>query len=243
MKVIYLRTSTQKQDGKRFNFAKLKREFDKVYFDHGKSGMLPLEQRKEASQMLKDLNDGKITSLTIPELSRFGRSSKDVINDLAHFEDKNIQITIQDIKMDRLMKDGTVNPMWRMFINIFSAVAEMERINILERMKQGREAFIEAGGTLGRPTGAKETIQTFVEKPRNQQIAKFLRMGKKYRDIEARLDCSTSTISKVKKIMLTPKNEQIANLLKMGRSYKDIQKALNCSTNTISNVKLTLQEA
>ena len=201
MNVIYLRTSTQKQHGKRFNIAKLKQQYDKVYFDQGKSGMLPFEKRKEAKQLLNDLNENKITSLTIPELSRFGRSSKDVINDLAHFEEKNIQITIQDWKIDRLMDNGSVNPMWRLLINVGSAFAEMDRINTLDRMNQGRENYVLSGGKLGRPTGAKETLKSFIQKPQTKQIAKLLKMGKSYKDIRLRVNCSPSTIKKVKETM------------------------------------------
>ena len=77
----------------------------------------------------------------------------------------------------------------------------MERENILERTEMGRRMYVLNGGKLGRRKGTNENTQTFLNKPKNQSIIKYLRMGKSTRDISSRLGVSTSTIYKVKQVL------------------------------------------
>lgn len=198
---IYLRTSTQQQDGARFNVKKLQKEYDKIYFDKGVSGTIAFNKRPEAQKLLNDIQTGTVTSLTVPEISRLGRNTRDVVNTLHEIEKSDIQITIIDLGIQRLNVNGKMNIAYKIIIPLMSTIAELERKAILQRTKEGRQAYVLSGGKLGRPTGSKEKLRTFLQKPKTKQIAKMLHMKKSYRDIEARTGAATSTIKKVKDIM------------------------------------------
>ena len=124
------------------------------------------------------------------------------VNTLHEIEKSDIQITIIDLGIQRLNVNGKMNIAYKIIIPLMSTIAELERKAILQRTKEGRQAYVLSGGKLGRPTGSKEKLRTFLQKPKTKQIAKMLHMKKSYRDIEARTGAATSTIKKVKDITI-----------------------------------------
>jgi len=95
--------------------------------------------------------------------------------------------------------NGKKNPIWNLITSVMSSLYEMERENILERTEMGRKMYVLNGGKLGRKVGSNENIQSFLNKPKNQQIISLLDKGKSVRDICGRLDVSTKTVVKVRK--------------------------------------------
>jgi transposase-like protein len=74
--------------------------------------------------------------------------------------------------------------------------------NELKRLAQlGRERFVSNGGKLGRKVGAIETIEKFISKPRNQEVKRMLEAGMTVRKISSRLNISSSTVVKMRKVL------------------------------------------
>ncbi|MCY3999025.1 MAG: Trp family transcriptional regulator, partial [Flavobacteriaceae bacterium] len=70
---------------------------------------------------------------------------------------------------------------------------------LLERTRQGIQAYKARGGTFGRQVGTVEPREKFLSKPKTKKILRLLNQGKSYQDIQSRLQVSSTTIRKVKK--------------------------------------------
>jgi DNA invertase Pin-like site-specific DNA recombinase len=196
MRISYRRTSTINQSGERFKLDKSK--YDLILFDKGVSGKIPFQEREKGSELIKLVEEGKVTELVVEELSRLGRNTIDVLTTLHYLEEHDVNVVVRNMGNLQSRVNGKKNPVWNLITSVMSSLYEMERENILERTEMGRKMYVINGGKLGRPRGTNENIQTFLNKPKIQSIIKFLNMGKSVRDISSRLGVSTSTIYKVK---------------------------------------------
>ena len=191
MKVKYLRTSHFTQEGKRFDLDKT--SYDRVFFDKGVSGTIPFAERPEGSVLMKWVKKGLITD----EVSRLGRNTKDVLGILETLQAHQVNVVIQELGMDSRKANGEENPYWKVVLTMMSCLYEMERKALLERTRQGIQAYKERGGTFGRQVGTVETRETFLSK--TKKIIRLLNQGKSYQDIQSRLQVSSTTIRKVKR--------------------------------------------
>jgi DNA invertase Pin-like site-specific DNA recombinase len=196
MRISYRRTSTINQTGERFKLDKS--NYDLILFDKGVSGKIPFNDRERGKELIKLVNEGKVTELVVEELSRLGRNTIDVLTTLHYLEENNVNVVVRNMGNLQSTVNGKKNPVWNLITSVMSSLYEMERENILERTEMGRKMYVLNGGKLGRKKGTNENVQTFLNKPKSQSIIKFLGMGKSVRDISSRLGVSTSTIYKVK---------------------------------------------
>ena len=140
--VLYSRVSTEMQvDG--FSLAGQKtclttfanREemrIDGEYEDAGKSGK-SIEGRPAFKRMLNDIKSGlKVDYVVVYKLSRFGRNAADVLNSLELIQDYGVNLICTDEGIDSSQASG------RLLISVLSAVAQIERENILEQTMNGR---------------------------------------------------------------------------------------------------------
>ena len=197
MKVKYNRTSTINQEGERF---KLDKDiYDLTLFDKGVSGKIPFSKREQGSVLIQLVEEGKVTELVVEELSRLGRNTVDTLTTLQYLEEHNVNVVVKNMGNLQSRVQDKRNPVWNLITSVMSSLYEMERENILERTEMGRKMYVLNGGKLGRKKGTNENIQTFLNKPKNQQIISLLDKGKSVRDICGRLDVSTKTVVKVRK--------------------------------------------
>ena len=140
--VLYSRVSTEMQvDG--YSLAGQKtcltkfaqREEMKVvksYEDAGKSGK-NIEGRPAFQQMLNDIKSGlQVDYVIVYKLSRFGRNAADVLNSLELIQDYGVNLICTDEGIDSSQASG------RLLISVLSAVAQIERENIVEQTMNGR---------------------------------------------------------------------------------------------------------
>lgn len=141
---IYTRVSTSMQvDG--FSLGaqkeKLRRyaEFQEFtiaaeYSDEGKSGK-NIEGRSEFQCMLSDIASGKdnIEYVLVFKLSRFGRNAADVLSSLQLMQDYGVNLICVEDGIDSSKDSG------KLMISVLSAVAEIERENILVQTMEGRK--------------------------------------------------------------------------------------------------------
>lgn len=198
MKVKYNRTSTIEQEGKRFESDPT--EYDLTLFDKGVSGTVPFSERAKGKQLLKLLREGKLTEVVFEELTRIGRNANDTREVLSLLKENRVRVCIRNYSLCSTNDKGEENPMFALITNILADISEMERNNILERTKQGREVYIANGGYIGRPIGTEERTKDFLSK--HQDIIELLEEGKSIRKISEYTKKSTATIQKVKKALV-----------------------------------------
>ena len=141
---IYTRVSTSMQvDGFSLDAQKEKlrkyaefQEFSiaREYSDEGKSGK-SIEGRPQFQEMLKDIAECKdnIEYVLVFKLSRFGRNAADVLNSLQQMQDYGVNLICVEDGIDSSKDSG------KLMISVLSAVAEIERENILVQTMEGRK--------------------------------------------------------------------------------------------------------
>ena len=104
------------------------------YSDEGHSGK-NIAGRPEFVRMLEDIEDGKdeVTFVLVFKLSRFGRNAADVLNSLQLMQDYGVNLICVEDGIDSSKESG------KLMISILSAVAELERENILVQTMEGRK--------------------------------------------------------------------------------------------------------
>ncbi len=103
------------------------------YSDEGKSGK-NIEGRPQFQQMLKDIETMKdhVEYVLVFKLSRFGRNAADVLNSLQRMQDYGVNLICVEDGIDSSKDSG------KLMISVLSAVAEIERENILVQTMEGR---------------------------------------------------------------------------------------------------------
>ena len=199
MKVYYHRTSTETQHGKSVELDEKKKYFDEVLFDRGVSGTTDLFDRKGGKRLKELVESGELKTLVVYKLDRLFRSMSNGVKVLEWLDEHQVNIQVESMGINSRV-NGERNKMFDLVKFFLVQVSEWERENILERTKLGRERRIRETGKWGREVGTKETYQKFMNKPKNQEILKYLNKGYTYGEIKKLVDCSNGTISKVKKI-------------------------------------------
>lgn len=196
MRVKYNRVSTLVQTGNRFEADTEK--YDKVFLDKI-SGSVSFKDRPKSKELLKMVEEGKITEIVVEDFSRLGRNTGDVILTLDWLQKKEINVVVRNIGLQS-RANGKKNPIWKMMSSVMSSLYEMELENILERTSVGRMVYVQNGGILGRPIGTNEGDSNFINKPKNKKALEYLKKGRTLREIGKLLEMSTKTVQKVKKI-------------------------------------------
>lgn len=196
MKVKYNRVSTLGQSGDRFSVDREK--YDLTLLDKV-SGTLPFRERPKGQEVIKLVEEDKITELVVEEFSRLGRNTGDVIRTLEFLEQHEVNVHVRNIGLQS-RPNGKKNPIWKMISSVMSSLYEMELENIKERTATGRQVYVQKGGKLGKPLGAIESEKKFLEKTKTQEIIKLINKERTIREISKLTDSSNKTIIKTKRI-------------------------------------------
>ena len=141
---LYIRVSTAMQvDGysldaqkdRLVKFAEFQgMEIVREYCDAGKSGK-SITGRPEFQRMLQDVADDRdgVSYILVFKLSRFGRNAADVLNSLQYIQDYGVNLICVEDGIDSSKDSG------KLTITVLSAVAEIERENILVQTMEGRK--------------------------------------------------------------------------------------------------------
>ena len=104
------------------------------YSDEGRSGK-SIEGRPQLQEMLSDIAECKddIEFVLVFKLSHFGRNAADVLNSLQQMQDYGVNLICVEDGIDSSKDSG------KLMISVLSAVAEIERENILVQTMEGRK--------------------------------------------------------------------------------------------------------
>jgi DNA invertase Pin-like site-specific DNA recombinase len=148
----YLRVSTQDQDNQKFETAILKfaneKNFGQVTFVEEKiSGKIHWRNRKIGT-LIDQMEFGD--RLLIPELSRLGRSTLEVLEILKMAKEKGV--AVYDTKGNLELNGNSVQS--KVISTMFALFAELERDFVSQRTREALAAKKAQGVKLGRPKGA-----------------------------------------------------------------------------------------
>ena len=196
MKVLYVRVSSleQKTDRQRIN----EKDFD-ILIEDKCSGAIPFFEREGGKEILKYVNEGLLTSLSVWQIDRLGRDLRDIINTIHFFNEKHISINFVSQGLTTLGPDGKENPISKMMISILGIVGEMERSQSKERQFEGIRIAKLKGVYQGRKEGSKEDMLTFLSKEKNKKALDYLKKGYKAVEIAKITGIHINTITKIKK--------------------------------------------
>ena len=132
------------------------------YIDTGFSGSM--KNRPELDRMMKDAFSKKFEMVMTLELSRMGRSTKNLLEIVEKLKEKDINLFIANQQID------TSTPSGSMFFTIASAFATYERDLIRERVISGLQNAKKKGVVLGRKTNLNGMTKNKIIEMKSQNI-------------------------------------------------------------------------
>ena len=161
-------------------------EIVKEYADEGLSGALSREKRPALNSLIKDAYRKKFDSVVCWDISRIGRSMKELVLFLSDMKDRDIGICSVRQGFDTSTSMGEI--MFQ-FVGILSS---WEREMIRERTIAGLERAKSEGKTLGRRKVTNDTMTAKIIELRNDK--------KSIRAIASEVGVSVGTVSKTLKV-------------------------------------------
>ena len=148
-------------------------EVVREYCDAGKSGK-NITGRPEFSQMLNDVAEDRdgVNFILVFKLSRFGRNAADVLNSLQYIQDFGVNLICVEDGIDSSKDSG------KLTITVLSAVAEIERENILVQTMEGRKQKAREGKWNGGQAPFGYTLDsknsTLIVNPEEAEIVRII---------------------------------------------------------------------
>ena len=152
----------------------------KEYCDNGISGTK--DSRPALNELMDDAKKRRFDVVLVWRFDRFARSTKHLILALEEFRNLGIDFVSYQENID------TRSPLGSAIFTIISAVAQLERDIIAERVKAGLRRAKDRGKRLGRPQGTALDIEA---------ASRLRREGMGLRQIAEKLGSSKTTVSRV----------------------------------------------
>ncbi|NRQ15283.1 recombinase family protein [Ensifer sesbaniae] len=157
-----------------------------IYKETGSGAKLDRTERKKVMALAQGRD---IDLVLVTELSRWGRSTIDLLNTLRELESRKVSvIAINGMTFDLSTPHG------RMLATFLSGIAEFERDLISERVKSGLAAAKARGKKLGRQPGQRPKSDKLASK-----VLALIAQGRSYRWIARDLVISKNTIADIVK--------------------------------------------
>lgn len=174
---------------------------DKVVavFEEKVSGRKANVDRPVLSRCLEYCIDpqNQVGMLLLSEISRLGRSTLEILKALDILHTHKVCVYIQNLNLETLRPDKTVNPLSSLVTTLLGELAAMERQGIIDRLNSGRELYIEKGGRLGRRPGSKKSLEQ--KREEYKEAISLLKKGYSIRNVAKLTNKSVSTILSIKK--------------------------------------------
>ncbi|AKB85986.1 recombinase family protein [Methanococcoides methylutens] len=188
--VGYARTSTKGKLGTReqnieTQILKLKElgiPAEHIFFDEGISGSVHAKDRKGFQDMMKFIQSKDITKLYTFEISRLGRTFYNTLTLFMELEQDGVQIiSLSPNETWTKTEDTNIR---KLFISLFTWVAENERRTTQERIKIGIERHKKEKGKWGKP---RREIN-------RRAVAQYRANGSTWEEIARKMDIPSSTL-------------------------------------------------
>jgi DNA invertase Pin-like site-specific DNA recombinase len=197
MNCLYCRVSSleQKTDRQRVN------ESDyKIVVEDKCSGAIPFFEREGGKEVLKYIENGIISGLSVWTIDRLGRDLRDILNTIHFFTENGIPIKFLNQSLITMDENGKENPIAKLMISILGTVGEMEKAQIKERQLEGVRIAKLKGVYKGRAEGTTEDVHAFLNKPKNKKALDYLKKGYKLNEAAKLAGVHINTMTKIKKL-------------------------------------------
>ena len=145
--------------------------------------------RAERKKVIALAQARKIDVILVTEMTRFGRSTQDLMEQLQRLMSYDVSLIAQaGFTFD------LTNPQGKLIASIMASLAEFERDLIAERVKSGLANAKAKGKKLGRQVG-----QNVVQDRVSKEVLSLIAEGLSYRQIAKKLDIAVGTVQKVVK--------------------------------------------
>ena len=186
--IAYLRVSTTDQNNEKFQaailkFAHIKRFGHVDFVVEVVSGKVNWRKRKIGA-LIDEMKKGD--RLLVPELSRLGRSTLEVLEILKTAKDKDI--AVYDAKGNLELNGDSMQS--KVMATMFALFAELEHDFISQRTKEALKARKAAGVKLGRPRGPGKSRLD----PHKEEIIALLKTGVPKTKVAGKYSVKTSTL-------------------------------------------------
>lgn len=198
--IIYARVSTAGQDYDR-QLAELRQYADRMGYDVVKtfsekiSGAKKVEERQAMTELLNYVEANKVDKVLIYECSRLSRRAVDFLSIIEIFNEKKISLYIHQNGLETLLPNGEINPIATLVLGILAQFNSMERSLIRSRMESGYNNYRRNGGTVGRKTGYRKTIEQMRDEYAEE--IRLLKKGYSLRNIAKITHTSVNTLRKL----------------------------------------------
>ncbi len=142
----------------------------------------------------------KVDILLLSELSRIGRNSWEILENIKRCKDNKLNVFFQKEELSIFQSNGKENVYLPIMISVLGTSAQLERESIIYRLQSGRVQYISNGGKLGRNVGSLKTREQ--KQQQYKGVIRRLKNGEKIRDIAKLEDVGISTVQRVKKEFL-----------------------------------------
>ena len=157
-----------------------------VFREIGSGAKLDRAERKRVMALAQDR---RIDLVLVTELTRWGRSTIDLVQTLQ---------TLQTWRVSLIAQTGLtfdlVTPHGKMIASVMACLAEFERDLIRERVKSGLEAARARGKRLGRQPGQRPKADRLTPK-----VLELVAAGRSYREVAREVRLSKNTVASIVK--------------------------------------------
>ncbi len=145
------------------------------------------DQRPERKKVMALAQDRRIDAILVTELTRWGRSTTDLVQTLNELQSWNVSLIAQTgLQFDLSTPQG------KLIASLMAALAEFERDLLRERVRSGIAAAKSRGKTFGRRLGHRPKADRLAPK-----VLRLVGEGWSYRDIAKEVKLSKNTVMSI----------------------------------------------
>ena len=172
-------------------------------FEEHISGAKRNEERAVLTECIEYAISNRVDVVLFSELSRCGRAVWEVLDTIRTLKDNGINAYFQKEGLSLFSEDGRENIYLAIMISVLSSASQIERENLIFRLKSGRKVYVDKNlaatgkSGLGRKEGYRKPVET--KKEEYKEVLKLLRAGYPIRKVAKLTDVSESTVKRLKK--------------------------------------------
>ena len=172
-------------------------------FEEHISGAKRNEERAVLTECIEYAISNRVDVVLFSELSRCGRAIWEVLDTIRTLKDNGINAYFQKEGLSLFSADGRENIYLAVMVSVLSSAAQIERENLIFRLKSGRRVYVDKNlaatgkSGLGRKVGYRKPVET--KKEEYKETLKLLKAGYPIRKVAKLTDVSESTVKRLKK--------------------------------------------
>ena len=172
-------------------------------FEEHISGAKRNEERAVLTECIEYAISNRVDVILFSELSRCGRAVWEVLDTIRTLKDNDINAYFQKEGLSLFSEDGRENIYLAIMISVLSSASQIERENLIFRLKSGRKVYVDKNlattgkSGLGRKVGYRKPVEK--KKEEYKEALKLLKAGYPIRKVAKLTDVSESTVKRLKK--------------------------------------------